>query len=61
MSSVSTSFQIMFYGQKISRPYGVSFAFLLFNPPETSSLALIKMQPHINFKYSVGCAKGASS
>lgn len=61
MSNVSTSFQIMVYGQKISRPYGVSFAFLLFNPPETSSLALIKMQPHINFKYSVGCAKGASS
>ena len=58
MSNMSTSFQIMVYGQEISRPYGVSFALLLFNPPKTSSLALIKMQPHINFKYRVGCAKG---
>ena len=55
---MSTSFQIKVYGQELSRPYGVSFALLLFNPPETSSLALIKMQPHINFKYRVGCAKG---
>ena len=58
MSNMSTSFQIKVYGQELSRPYGVSFALLLFNPPETSSLALIKMQPHINFKYRVGCAKG---